>query len=56
LAGLELELADALRIFTEARATAATDVRYVGLTLGGTWFFPAPRPGPWRPGEAREDR
>jgi hypothetical protein len=54
--GLELELADALRIFTEARATAATDVRYVGLTLGGTWFFPAPRPGPWRPGEDREDR
>lgn len=39
--GAELPLGGALRLFAEARGTVSSDVRYLGLSAGGSWFFPA---------------
>lgn len=43
--GVELPLGDALRLFAEARGTLSTDVRYLGLSVGGSWSLPG-RPAP----------
>lgn len=40
--GVEIPLAGALRLFAEARGTLSSDVQYVGLAAGGSWFFPRP--------------
>lgn len=43
--GVELPLGAALRLFAEARGTLSSDVRYAGLSVGGSWqFATAPRP------------
>ncbi len=39
--GVEVPLGDALRIFAEARGTLSSDVRYLGLSLGGNWTLPS---------------
>lgn len=39
--GVELPLAGALRLFAEARGTLSSDVRYLGVSAGGSWLFPA---------------
>ncbi len=39
--GVELPLGGALRIFAEARGTLSSDVRYLGVSAGGSWLFPA---------------
>lgn len=41
LGGIELPLGDALRLFAEARGTLSSDVRYLGVSAGGSWLFPA---------------
>lgn len=38
--GVELPLG-ALRLFAEARGTLSSDVRYAGVSVGGSWTFPA---------------
>ena len=40
LGGIELPLGDALRLFAEARGTLSSDVRYLGVSAGGSWLFP----------------
>jgi hypothetical protein len=39
--GVELPLGGALRLFGEARGTLSSDVRYLGVSAGGSWLFPA---------------
>ncbi|HEV2147565.1 MAG TPA: outer membrane beta-barrel protein [Longimicrobiaceae bacterium] len=40
--GIELPFGSALRVFAEARGTLSSDVKYAGLSLGGSWRFPSP--------------
>ncbi|HEU0012188.1 MAG TPA: hypothetical protein VFQ45_00820 [Longimicrobium sp.] len=39
--GLELPLASSLRLMGEARGVITGTTRYISLSLGGTWVFPA---------------
>ncbi|MDQ3389479.1 MAG: hypothetical protein M3483_08250 [Gemmatimonadota bacterium] len=40
IGGIEIPLAASLLLFTEGRATLASDIRSLGVSVGGSWFFP----------------
>jgi hypothetical protein len=44
--GVEVPLGSALRLYGEGRAVLGSDVRYVGLMVGGSWRLPVAPPPP----------